>query len=66
MEPEKTLTAEQIAEILQVSVKTVRRLTRAGHLPHYRLGRCVRYRASELEGWLRRHRRAPIHVGDLL
>lgn len=33
--------------------KTVQRLARRGEIPAFRIGRYCRYRASELDAWLR-------------
>ena len=35
--------------------KTVQRMARRGDLPHYRIGKYYRYRASELSRWLVLH-----------
>ena len=35
--------------------KTVQRMARRGDLPHYRVGKYYRYRASELSAWLVLH-----------
>jgi excisionase family DNA binding protein len=35
--------------------KTVQRMARRGDIPHYRLGKYYRYRASELNDWLVLH-----------
>jgi len=35
--------------------KTVQRMARRGEIPHYRVGKYYRYRASELDQWLRVH-----------
>lgn len=35
--------------------KTVQRMARRGELPHYRIGKYYRYRASELSAWLVLH-----------
>ena len=35
--------------------KTVQRMARRGELPHYRIGKYYRYRASELSQWLMVH-----------
>ena len=32
--------------------KTVQRMARRGEVPHYRVGKYYRYRASELDAWL--------------
>jgi prophage regulatory protein len=47
------LTAREVAELLGVSPETVLRWTRRGELPAVKLpGGAVRYRESELDGWL--------------
>jgi excisionase family DNA binding protein len=35
--------------------KTVQRMARRGEIPAFRIGRYYRYRASELDAWLRSH-----------
>jgi excisionase family DNA binding protein len=35
--------------------KTVQRMARRGEVPHYRVGKYYRYRASELSAWLVLH-----------
>lgn len=47
-----------VAEMLKMHVQVVRRLTREGVLPAYRLpgGRTYRYFKSEILEWLRSHR----------
>ena len=35
--------------------KTVQRMARRGEIPHYRVGKYYRYRASELNEWLALH-----------
>lgn len=47
------VTAEQLAEILQVSTRTVWRMRSAGQLPKpVRIGGNVRWRAQDLEVWI--------------
>ena len=49
------LTAEQVARLLAVSVKTVRRMTRRGELPRpVRIGRQVRWRLADIERFIKR------------
>ncbi len=43
----------QAADFLGLHPKTVQRMARRGELPAYRIGRYWRYRASELDSWLR-------------
>jgi excisionase family DNA binding protein len=50
---EHLLTAQAIADMLDVSTETVLRWTRRGDLPAFRLpGGAVRYREDDLEKWL--------------
>lgn len=50
---DRLLSAREVAEWLGVSTETVLRRWRAGGLPGYRLGSNVlRFRESEIEGWL--------------
>ncbi len=51
---ERLMTAGEVADYLCCSVSTVRRFAARGTIPHYRLGKLVRFRRSELEGWLAR------------
>jgi excisionase family DNA binding protein len=55
---ERLLDAVELAELLHVPVRWVRESTRAGAIPHVRLGRYVRYELSEVESWLEQCRRA--------
>ncbi|MGI8681284.1 MAG: helix-turn-helix domain-containing protein [Mycobacteriales bacterium] len=43
------LTPKQVAGILGVSLETVRRLARAGQLPHIKVGRALRFKRSVIE-----------------
>jgi excisionase family DNA binding protein len=46
------LTAEQVADLLSVSVNWVREATRSGAIPAIPLGRYWRYRESSILDWL--------------
>lgn len=50
---EKLLTIKQVSEWLQVNPSTIYQWTHAGFAPHYKLGRSVRFKASEVENWLK-------------
>lgn len=52
--PVSLLTAEEVASILRVSLRTVRRFTAAGQLPVVRFGRSVRIDRADLDNFLRR------------
>jgi excisionase family DNA binding protein len=47
------LTAEQVAERLAVPERWVRDHTRAGTIPHLKLGRYARYHWPDVVDWLR-------------
>jgi excisionase family DNA binding protein len=49
---ESLLTAEEVAALLSVPVSWVRRETRAGRMPHIRLGRYRRYSSEAVVEWL--------------
>jgi excisionase family DNA binding protein len=50
---EPLLDDSQASALLGLHPKTLQRLARAGEVPCYRVGRFWRYRASELDGWLK-------------
>jgi excisionase family DNA binding protein len=43
------LTARQLAEVLQVTPRTVYSLARQGRIPHLRVGRSLRFRLEQVE-----------------
>lgn len=51
-EENRLLVADEVARLLSVPVSWVREATRAGRLPHVRLGRYVRYERAALTAWL--------------
>ena len=50
---EPLLTDKQAAALLGVHPKTVQRLARNEQIPSHHIGRFWRYRASELDAWVR-------------
>ncbi len=51
---DRLLIAAEVAELLAVPVRFVREQTRAGRIPHVRIGlRYVRYRREAIEEWVR-------------
>jgi excisionase family DNA binding protein len=46
------LTAEEVADRLDVGVKWVWAQARAGRIPHVRLGRYKRFRSEAIDAWL--------------
>ena len=43
---------EEAAAYLRLSVSTILRLVRAGELPHFRIGRSLRFRREDLDGYI--------------
>ena len=59
------LTTEEVLDYLQVNLRTVYRLIKAGKIPAVRVGRQWRFRRADLDAWLdgqqsRRSRSAPV------
>jgi excisionase family DNA binding protein len=51
------LTAKQLAELLNISPKTVFKLAKTGRIPNFRIGTAVRFDAKLVIDWLRKQRR---------
>ena len=49
---ERLMTVQELAAYLRCSVTTVRRIVSRGEIPHYRLGKMVRFRRREIDSWL--------------
>src|SRR5688572_31302211 len=47
------LTTEEVLEYLQVNLRTVYRLIKAGKIPAVRVGRQWRFRKRDIDAWLR-------------
>lgn len=48
----RLLTLPEVATYLSVSAKTVRRLSASGRLPHFRVGRVLRFDLADVSRWL--------------
>jgi len=53
---ETFLTTEEVLEYLQVNLRTVYRLIKAGKIPAVRVGRQWRFRTRDIDAWLDRQR----------
>lgn len=53
---ESFLTTEEVLEYLQVNLRTVYRLIKAGKIPAVRVGRQWRFRKRDIDGWLESQR----------
>ena len=53
---ETFLTTDEVLEYLQVNLRTVYRLIKAGKIPAVRVGRQWRFRKADIDSWLERER----------
>ena len=53
---EKFLTPKQLSEFFQVDLSTVYLWTHTEFIPHYKLGRSVRFQENDVLEWLKRRR----------
>ena len=51
--PEGFITASEAAEYLGYSLQTIYNKVHRNEIPHYKRGRTLRFRRSELDAWLR-------------
>jgi excisionase family DNA binding protein len=49
----RALTANELAEMLTVSKITIFKQAKAGHIPSFRVGTCVRFDPRSVAQWLR-------------
>jgi excisionase family DNA binding protein len=57
------LTTEEVLEYLQVNLRTIYRLIKAGKIPAVRVGRQWRFRKRDIDAWLDGQRTAPTSGG---
>jgi excisionase family DNA binding protein len=46
----------ELAENLNIKKSTLYSIVRNGDLPHYRIGRIIRFKRTDIESWLENHR----------
>ena len=54
---ERILTLKDLSEWLQVSPSTIYQWTHMSYIPHYKLGRGVRFKPSEVVKWLAKRKK---------
>lgn len=59
MSDDHFLTTEEVLDYLQVNLRTVYRLIKAGKIPAVRVGRQWRFRKRDIDAWLDSSRQAP-------
>ena len=53
MDYEKLLDVGQVAEMLGLSIATIRKWVLTKYIPYLKIGRVVRFSASEIQDWAR-------------
>jgi len=53
----KLFTPEEMSELLGVKLSTIYQWTHIGYIPHFKLGRFVRFREEDVLEWLESKRR---------
>lgn len=66
MSDENFLTTEEVLDYLQVNLRTVYRLIKAGKIPAVRVGRQWRFRKRDIDAWLESSRPASGALGGML
>lgn len=56
MHDDQFLTTEEVMDYLQINLRTVYRLIRAGRIPAVRIGRQWRFQKADIDTWLERNR----------
>ncbi len=54
---ENFLTVLEVPSLLSVKPSTVYQRASSGEIPHYRLGRILRFKRKDLEAWIEGHRK---------
>lgn len=55
---EKLLKIEQVADLFQVSKRTIYDWVHVDYIPHYKFPKGVRFKLSEVERWLDRRKKS--------
>ncbi len=58
----QTYTEIQFAQLVGLSLSTVRKLRSRGRVPHVRLGKRILYTQADVESFLAAHRQAAVEV----
>jgi excisionase family DNA binding protein len=56
------LTINQLSEYLSIKRSTLYSLVETGELPHYRIGRLIRFKKQDIDAWMENHRRERINA----
>ena len=56
------LTIDQLSQYLNVKKSTLYFQVESGELPHYRIGRLIRFKQGDVDAWMEKHRREGIEI----
>jgi excisionase family DNA binding protein len=56
------LTILEVSQYLHIKPATLYSKVESGDIPHYKIGRLVRFRREDIDRWMEEHRRIPIDV----
>lgn len=59
------MTVRDVSGYLRCSESTVRRMVGRAEIPHFHLGRLVRFRRTEVDAWLALHHEGRLPVEEL-
>ena len=51
------LTIDELSQYLNLKTSTLYSMVENGELPHYRIGRLIRFKRTDVDQWMERHRR---------
>jgi len=58
------LNIDELSEYLGMKKSSLYARVEAGEIPHYRVGRLLRFRLEDIEGWMDGHRQENAKMGD--
>ena len=56
------LTIDELSEYLNLKRSTLYSMVESGQLPHYRVGRRIRFKRNDLDRWMESHRRESVNA----
>ncbi|MCK5506280.1 MAG: helix-turn-helix domain-containing protein [Thermodesulfovibrionia bacterium] len=54
------LTVKELSELVKIKEKTIYYLVSQGSIPHYRIGKLVRFKQDEIERWMESKKAKPL------
>jgi excisionase family DNA binding protein len=60
---DRLLTAREVAAVLGFAAGTIVDWAEAGRIPHFKIGKALRFRESEILEWIEEQRRGPVVAG---